>query len=66
MHGDRQGAGALTTFVHLTGRERRVVIDPIELILQIAKRVMLKFIGELTGAAIDAHRFVHVQTGPSR
>ena len=63
---ERQRSGALTALVHLPRGERRVVVDAIELIAQVAKRVVLKLVDELTGAAVHGDRFVDVEPGPPR
>ena len=56
----------MTALVHLARGERRVVIDAIQLIAQIAKGVVLKLVDELTSAVVDGHRFMDVKSGPAR
>ena len=66
MREEREWPRALTALVHLARRESRVVIDAIELIAEIAKRVVLKLVDELTGAAVDGDRLVNVESIPAR
>ena len=66
VYHERERSCALTALVHLPRGERRVVIDAIQLIAQIAKRVVLQLVDELTRAAVNGDRFVHVEPGPPR
>ena len=57
---------SLAALVHLPRGERRVVVDAIQLIAKIAKRVVLKLVDELTRPAVDGHRLVDVKSVPPR
>ena len=67
MHQQIHCGGAPSGFVHLLRRKRRVLVDPRELIAQIAIGQMLQFTAQLPWPpAVECHRFVHIPAAPPR
>src|SRR5262249_31318024 len=64
MAGELQQARATAGFLHLHGGVRRVAIDGLEVIGNIAIRVVFDLAVEATDGAVDGDRFVHVLSGP--
>ena len=59
----RRAASAL---VHLPRGERRVVVDAVQVIAQIAVGVVLQLLRQLPDRPVDGHRLVHVLALPAR
>ncbi len=51
--------------VHLQRRQRRVLVDPLDLIAQVAERVVLQVIVQAPCRTIDRNRLVDVAASPS-
>src|SRR5947209_8145751 len=64
MTGDLQQAGAPAALVHLSRRPRRVTIDRLEMIADVAVREMLQLTTQASDRPAHGHRFVHVAPGP--
>ncbi len=61
-----EGVGAAAAFVHLARRQRRVRVDAIEVIAQVAIRVVLELRCQLSGLTLDLDGFMHVAAVPAR
>ena len=66
MHQQIDGAGAPAALVHLPRRQRRVAVDAIEVIAQVAVRVVLQLLRQLADGAVHDDRLVHVLALPAR
>ena len=60
------GVGPAAALVHLPRRQRRVVVDAIEVIAQVAVGVVLQLLRQLPGWPVDRHRLVDVAALPPR
>src|SRR5581483_2775723 len=64
MHEDLDRTRAVSCLVHLHRRQRRVLVDPFDLIAQVLERVMLEIVRELRRRSVDLHRFMDVAALP--
>jgi hypothetical protein len=60
------GTGAPAAFVHLLRGQRAVLVDPIEMVAEVAVRVVLKLVLQLTDRTVRDDRFVDVLSLPAR
>jgi hypothetical protein len=57
-------AGTAAVLEHLPGRQRRVAVDAIEVVAQVAVRVVQQFVAQASGRSVHLHRLVDVPPGP--
>src|SRR5262249_18629522 len=66
MDGEVDGRGAAAGFVHLARRERRVAVDRLQVIGDVAVGVVLQLAPQPADFAAHGHCFVDVRSGPLR